>query len=83
MLTNGAAGKRLKVQQREDRSALTSATVDKMGDPVLFYQDWGGLTIGTCFTSAVANSAAHPGGEVNEAIPPFHNFNSVSVVIHR
>lgn len=39
VLKQGASGKWFEVQQREDRSALTAATVDKMGNQVLFSQD--------------------------------------------
>ncbi|MFX1764182.1 YCF48-related protein [Paraburkholderia sp. A1RI-2L] len=39
VLKQGASGKLFEVQQREDRSALTAATVDKMGNPVLFSKD--------------------------------------------
>ncbi|CAG9263815.1 hypothetical protein PUN4_450018 [Paraburkholderia unamae] len=43
-LKHGAGGKWLKVQQREDRSALTAATVGKTGNPVRFSQD--GVLVG-------------------------------------
>ncbi|WP_395068983.1 YCF48-related protein [Paraburkholderia silvatlantica] len=39
VLKQGASGKWFEVQQREDRSALAAATVDKMGNPILFSQD--------------------------------------------
>ncbi|WP_322052961.1 WD40/YVTN/BNR-like repeat-containing protein [Paraburkholderia bannensis] len=44
VLKQGAGGKWFEVQQREDRSVLTAATVDKMGNPVLFSQ--GGVLAG-------------------------------------
>lgn len=44
VLKHGAGGKWLKFQHREDRSALTAATVKKMGNPVLFSQD--GVLVG-------------------------------------
>ncbi|CAB3753327.1 hypothetical protein GQ57_19165 [Burkholderia sp. MSh2] len=39
VLKQGASGKPFERKQREDRSALTAAIIDKLGHPILFSQD--------------------------------------------